>query len=68
MQKLIWILKLSIVAKYYFVFINSESPTCDETRCLDNEQCQMISDVPMCTCLPGYETRDQICTPISQSK
>ncbi|XP_033230470.1 nidogen-like isoform X2 [Belonocnema kinseyi] len=44
-----------------------KSPTCDETRCLDNEQCKMISGLPVCTCLPGYESVDQICTPISQS-
>ncbi|XP_051169856.1 nidogen isoform X3 [Leptopilina boulardi] len=42
-------------------------PTCDETRCLENEECQMIGGLPICTCLPGYETVDQVCSPVSQT-
>ncbi|XP_012271445.1 nidogen-2 isoform X2 [Orussus abietinus] len=39
-------------------------PTCEETRCLDYEQCTMISGLPVCSCLPGFENTDDGCFPI----
>ncbi|XP_015113339.1 nidogen-2 isoform X5 [Diachasma alloeum] len=37
--------------------------SCDDTRCGEYEECRMINEQPVCSCVPGFVKSDQGCFP-----